>query len=132
MKRRKPVVNSDGLQYNRRELTNGGVAMNASVPLNVGQECLARILRGEPLFDKKQGIVAVSERDYEEMAKARRNAEYLRRLDESLAQLERGETISFSMEELRAMEADDWAPTQKVLEFERAHGIVPPGSAYHE
>ena len=79
--------------------------MNASVPLNIGQECLARILRGEPLFDRKQGIVAVSEKDYEEMAKAKRNAEYLKKLDESLAQLE------------RAMESDDWVPTQKVLDW---------------
>lgn len=91
--------------------------MNASVPLNIGQECLARIMRGEPLFDRKQGIVAVSEKDYEEMAKAKRNAEYLKKLDESFAQMERGEGISFSMEELRAMESDDWVPTQKVLDW---------------
>lgn len=57
------------------------------------------------------------------MVKAKRNAEYLAMLDESRAQLERGETISFSMEELRAMEADDWTPTKKVLDFEHKHGI---------
>lgn len=96
--------------------------MNASVPLNVGQEYLARILHGEPLFDRNQGIVAVSEKDYEEMAKAKRNADYLKKLDESFAQLERGETISFSMEELRAMESDDWVPTQKVLEWMKRMG----------
>ncbi len=44
-------------------------------------------------------------------------------LDESRAQLERGETISFSMDESRAMETDDWQPTQKVLDFERKQGI---------
>lgn len=44
-------------------------------------------------------------------------------LDESQAQFECGDTISFSMEELRAMESDDWNPTQKVLDFERKHGI---------
>ncbi|MCM1136542.1 MAG: hypothetical protein NC400_13330 [Clostridium sp.] len=55
-------------------------------------------------------------KDYELM-KARRNAEYLTMLDESRAQLERGETISFSMEELKEMEADDWKPTQKVLDW---------------
>ena len=77
--------------------------MNASVPLNIGQECLARILRGEPLFDRKQGIVAVSEKDYEEMAKAKRNAEYLKKLDRSFAQLDKGEVVHKSLEELRAM-----------------------------
>lgn len=106
--------------------------MNTSVPLNVGQEYLARILRGEPLFDKKQGIVAVSEREYEEMVKAKKNAEYLEKLDQSHAQLERGETISFSMEELCAMESDDWVPTQKVLEYARAHGITRLGNSGHE
>lgn len=45
-------------------------------------------------------------------------------LDESQAQFERGETISFTMEELKAMESDDWQPTQKVLDFERKHGII--------
>ena len=55
--------------------------------------------------------------------KAKRNAEYMAMLDESLTQLERGDTISFTLEELKAMEADDWKPTKKVLEFERKHGI---------
>ena len=29
----------------------------------------------------------------------------------------------FTLEELKAMESDDWKPTEKVLEFERKHGI---------
>lgn len=53
-------------------------------------------------------------------------------LDESQAQYERGDTISFSMEELRAMESDDWKPTQKVLDFERKHGIKNPGATDNE
>ena len=32
-------------------------------------------------------------------------------LDRSFQQLEEGKTISFSMEELRAMESDNWKPT---------------------
>lgn len=51
--------------------------------------------------------------------KSERNAEYLKMLDESRAQFERGETITFTMEELEAMESDDWVPTQKVLDFMR-------------
>ncbi len=61
--------------------------------------------------------------EYSELMKAKRNAEYLLKLEESLAQFKRGETISFTMEELEAMEADDWKPTAKVLEFEKKHGI---------
>ncbi len=49
--------------------------------------------------------------------KSERNAEYLKMLDESRAQFERGETITFTMEELEAMESDDWVPTQKVLDL---------------
>lgn len=54
-------------------------------------------------------------------------AESLAMLDESQAQFERGDTISFSMEELRAMKSDDWKPMQKVLDFKRKHGIKRPG-----
>jgi len=36
-------------------------------------------------------------------------------LNKSMKQLEQGKTISFTMEELRAMESDDWKPTPKVL-----------------
>lgn len=32
-------------------------------------------------------------------------------------QLQRGETISLSMDELRAMEKEDWKPTEKVRKF---------------
>lgn len=78
--------------------------MTASVPLNVGRECLARILRGEPLFDKKQGIVAVSERDYEEMLKAKRNAEYLEKIDRGIAQLEAGKGQRHDLIEVSADE----------------------------
>jgi hypothetical protein len=38
-------------------------------------------------------------------------------LDESFKQLKEGKTISFSLEELQAMESDDWKPTKKVLDF---------------
>ncbi len=64
--------------------------MIASVPLNVGKECLARILHGEPFFDNTQGLVAISKQDYEKMLKAKRNAEYLEKIDRSIAQLESG------------------------------------------
>lgn len=64
-----------------------------------------------------KNVVIISEHEYNELMKAKQNAEYLSMLDESQAQLERGETISFTMEELKAMESDNWKPTQKVLDW---------------
>lgn len=85
-----------------------------------------QVINGETLIvsrPKNENVVILSEKEYNELQKAKRNAEYMAMLDESLTQLERGDTISFTLEELKAMEADDWKPTKKVLEFERKHGI---------
>ena len=65
----------------------------------------------------------INETEYNALQKAKRNAEYLAVIEESLSQLERGETISFTLEELRAMEADDWQPTEKLLEFEKKYRV---------
>ena len=76
--------------------------------------------RGEPVIiarPKNENVVMVSEKDYSELVKAKQNAEYLAHLDHSYKQLEQNHTISFSMDELRAMESDDWEPTQKVLDW---------------
>lgn len=81
---------------------------------------------------RNENIYMINEAEYNELQKAKRNAEYLAMLDESQAQFERGETISFTMEELRAMEDDGWQPTQKVLDFERKHGIKRPGVENNE
>lgn len=80
---------------------------------------------GEPIIvSRKQNknVVVISETEYNNLQKAKRNAEYLEMIDRSATQLQKGETISFSMEELRAMEADDWKPTQKVKDFMGAKG----------
>lgn len=84
------------------------------------KEWCNKVISGETLIvsrPKNENVVIVSEKEYNEMAKARRNAEYLAMLDRSYKQLENGESISFSMEELRAMESDDWEPTEKVLNW---------------
>lgn len=84
------------------------------------KEWCNKVISGETLIvsrPKNENVVIVSEKEYNEMAKAKRNAEYLKQLDHSFAQLEQGKTISFSMEELRAMESDDWEPTEKVLNW---------------
>jgi len=90
------------------------------------KEWCDKIIMGETLVvsrPRNENIYMISEAEYNELQKAKRNAEYLAMLDESQAQLERGETISFTIEELKEMESDDWKPTEKILEFERKHGI---------
>lgn len=75
---------------------------------------------GEPIIvSRKQNrnVVVISETEYNDLQKAKRNAEYLAMIDRSATQLQNGETISFTMAELREMEADDWKPTQKIKDF---------------
>ena len=75
---------------------------------------------GEPVIVSRKdnkNVVVISEKEYNDLQKAKRNAEYLAKIDKSMEQLRQGKTISFSIEELEEMEADDWKPTAKVLEF---------------
>lgn len=75
---------------------------------------------GEPVIvsrKENKNVVIISESEYNELSKAKRNEEYLAKLDESFAQLKKGKTISFSMEELREMESDNWKPTKKILDW---------------
>lgn len=86
---------------------------------------------GEPVIVSRknnQNVVIVSEREYNELMKAKRNAEYLAKINESLENHAKGDTISFTMEELKAMESEDWQPTEKILEFEKKHGIQRNGT----
>lgn len=73
--------------------------------------------------DKQENIIIITEKDYNELLKIKQNAAYLSKIDESLENHKNGDTISFTMEELIAMESEDWEPTEKVLEFEKRHGI---------
>ena len=75
---------------------------------------------GEPVIVSRknnENVVIISEREYNEMQKAKRNAAYLEQLDKSYEQLRQGKTISLSMEELKKMEADGWKPTEEIIEF---------------
>lgn len=70
------------------------------------KEWCNRVIGGETLIvsrPKNENVVIVSEKEYNELAKAKRNEEYLKKLDHSFAQLEQGEVIHKSLEELRAM-----------------------------
>lgn len=94
-----------------------------------------KVFSGEPLIvsrPKNENIVMVSEKEYSKMLKETRNAEYLAMLDESRKQIQEGNAISFSLEELREMESDDWKPTQEILEFERKNNIKRPGAENNE
>lgn len=61
---------------------------------------------GEPIIvsrKENQNVIVISETEYNDLQKAKRNAEYLAHLDRSIAQLERGEVIVKSMEDLERL-----------------------------
>ena len=51
-----------------------------------------------------ENLVVLSEKEYNELEKARCNAEYLAKIDKSLQELAEGKTVSFTVGELKAME----------------------------
>jgi antitoxin YefM len=51
-----------------------------------------------------QNLVVISETEYNELDKARRNAEYMAAIDESRRQLAEGKTYTFTIDELLSME----------------------------
>lgn len=70
------------------------------------KEWCNKVVGGETIVvsrPKNENVVIVSEQEYNELQKAKRNAEYLAKLDRSFEQLERGEVIVKSMDELEAM-----------------------------
>ena len=66
---------------------------------------------------QNRNVVVISVAEYNELQKAKRNAEYLAMLDKSMEQLEAGNTISFTMDEMKEMESDDWKPSKKIIDF---------------
>ena len=75
---------------------------------------------GEPVViarPKNENVVMLSEKEYNELLKARQNGAYLARIASCSEQLEKNQTISFSLDELRDMESDNWKPTQKIKDF---------------
>ncbi len=62
---------------------------------------------GEPVIvsrKENKNVVIISEAEYNEMAKARKNAEYLAMIDKRLERLNNGEGIHKTMDEMRVME----------------------------
>lgn len=67
-----------------------------------------KVFNGETLIisrPKNENIVMLSEAEYNEMMKAKRNAEYLAMLDKSMAEAEAGGFVTKSIEELEAYDA---------------------------
>ena len=52
---------------------------------------------------ENKNVVVISEQEYNELQRAKRNAEYLAKLDKSFSQLKKGEVVKLSMEELEHM-----------------------------
>ena len=53
-----------------------------------------------------KNMVIMTETEANELAKARRNLEYLHKLEVSLAQAERNEVVTYTKEQMRAMETE--------------------------
>lgn len=62
-----------------------------------------KVFQGETLIisrPKNENIVMVSESEYNDMIKAKQNAQYLAMLDKSMAEAEAGEFVAKTIEEL--------------------------------
>lgn len=65
------------------------------------------VFKGETLVisrPKNENVVMLSEQEYNEMVKAKKNAEYLAMLDRSIEEAEKGGFIVKSLEELETYE----------------------------
>lgn len=85
------------------------VAENINIQGSMGKY-IDLAFQGEPIIvpcDNNQNLVVLSEAEYQELAKAKRNAEYLAMLDRGLADMRQGKGITKTMEELEAMAADE-------------------------
>jgi antitoxin YefM len=66
-----------------------------------------KVFRGEILIisrPKNENVVMLSESEYNEMLKAKRNADYLAMLDKSMAEAEAGGLVAKSIEDLETCE----------------------------
>ena len=66
-----------------------------------------KVFNGETLIisrPKNENVVMLSEHEYNEMMKAKKNADYLAMIDKSMAESEAGGFIAKSIEELEAFE----------------------------
>ena len=87
----------------------GSDIMIAAKPVDIRarlKDYMDMAFNGEPVIvSRKQNhnVVIVSEKEYNDLQKAKRNAEYLEKLNRSFSQLESGDVVVKSMEELELM-----------------------------
>lgn len=92
--------------YNVNEVLNMLAVKSMDVREHFKSLC-DRVFRGETLIvsrPKNENIVMMSESEYNEIMKAKRNAEYLAMLDKSMAEAEAGGFITKTVDELGAYE----------------------------
>lgn len=66
-----------------------------------------KVYKGETVFisrPKNENVVMISEKEYNEMLKAKNNAEYLAMLDKSIAEAEQGGFVVKSITDLEELE----------------------------
>ena len=66
-----------------------------------------KVINGETVIisrPKNQNIVMVSEKEYNEMLKAKKNEEYLRMLDQSISEAKAGGFVTKTIEDLEEFE----------------------------
>ena len=83
------------------------LALKATDVKNNFKAICAQIFGGETVMlsrPKNQNVVMLSEREYNELSKAKRNLEYLMKLENSIQQTKNGFAATKSLEQLRAME----------------------------
>lgn len=71
------------------------------------KEWCNRVINGETIIvsrPKNENVVMISEAEYNDMLKAKRNSEYLAMLDKSIAEAEAGGFITKAIAELEAYE----------------------------
>ena len=59
---------------------------------------------GEPILDNSQNLVIISMKSYEEMVKAKHNAEYMAEIGKNVERLAKGEGVHKTIEELETIE----------------------------
>jgi len=83
------------------------IAIKAMEMRDKFKEYCDKAASGETVIVTRKGnknVVVISEKEYNNMLKAARNAEYLAMIDKSMSELEKGGFIMKSLEELRAFE----------------------------
>ena len=76
------------------------------------------IISGEKILiarPRNENLVVLSEKEYNELDKARRNAEFLSKINKSIQEFTEGKTVSFTLEELQSMEDMSAEETRAVI-----------------